>query len=489
MRRKNIPLILVLVVAVLLFLRPTLSEKFPAWPGYRTAPYISVKSPLVALTHIRVVDGTGAAALQNATVILSHGKIQSVGSSDSTSVPAGAQIIDLPGYTAIPGLVGMHDHMFYGGITQFLTFSAFSEREMPFAFPRLYLASGVTTIRTAGGIDPDTDLRLKNHIDRGWIVGPKMHVTGPYFGNVSPDVARKAVELWAAKGVTSFKAYTSITGPALAATIEAAHQRGLKVTGHLCAVGFREAIHLGIDSLEHGLVVDSEFNPQKIPDVCPAGYDTLLSLSRLDVESPPVQNLIRDLVNHHVAITSTLPVFETYVPFRSPDLARIFRALQPSSRTDYLNARADVNTNKGQWPLWPGLLRKEMQFERAFVNAGGLLLAGEDPTGNGGDLAGFGDQREIELLVEGGFTPLEAIHIATANGAQFLGESNLIGSLSPGKQADLVILRGDPSTTISDIENVEIVFKDGIGYDSAALIKSVHGSVGLHWTEDRLWPW
>jgi adenine deaminase len=129
-----------------------------------------------------------------------------------------------------------------------------------------------------------------------------------------------------------------------------------------------------------------------------------------------------------------------------------------------------------------------MQFERNFVKAGGVLLAGEDPTGNGGILAGFGDQREVELLVEAGFTPVQAIQIATANGAAFLGASEHIGSLLPGKQADLVVIHGDPSTTIADIEKVEIVFKDGVGYDSAKLIKSVRNSVGLHWTEDRLWP-
>jgi imidazolonepropionase-like amidohydrolase len=487
MQRKNIPLILVVIVAAFLFLRPTLSEKFPAWPGYRIAPYIRVKDPIVALTHVRIIDGTGAAPLQNSTMILSHGKIQSISGSNSTPTPPGAEVLDLTGYTVIPGLVGMHDHMFYGGITHLLSFSGFAEREMAFAFPRLYLAGGVTTIRTAGAIDPATDLRLKSQINKGWVIGPKMHVTGPYFGNASPEDMRRAVNFWAEKGATSFKVYTSITRAALAAAIEAAHKRGLKVTGHLCAVGFSEAIHLGIDNLEHGLVVDTEFDPQKTLDVCPPGPEWVSSLAQLDVESIPVQNLIHDLVAHHVAVTSTLPVFETWVPFRAPDLTRILKALQPSSRADYFDARADVNSDS-RWRLWTGLLKKEMQFERDFVKEGGLLLAGVDPTGNGGNLAGFGDQREVELLVEAGFAPVQAIQIATANGAAFLGETDHIGSLAPGKQADLVVIHGDPSTAIADIEKVEIVFKDGVGYDSPKLIKSVHGSVGLHWTQDAIWP-
>jgi hypothetical protein len=125
------------------------------------------------------------------------------------------------------------------------------------------------------------------------------------------------------------------------------------------------------------------------------------------------------------------------------------------------------------------LLRKEMDFEVAFAKAGGLLLGGPDPTGNGGVLPGFGDQREIELLVEAGFTPVQAIQIGTQNGAIYLGQQDRIGTLAAGKQADLVLIKGDPSTKIEDIENVETVFKSGIGYDSKKLIESVRGQVGI----------
>ena len=124
------------------------------------------------------------------------------------------------------------------------------------------------------------------------------------------------------------------------------------------------------------------------------------------------------------------------------------------------------------------MLGKEMQFERAFVAAGGLLLAGPDDA-IGDDIAGFGDQRELELLVQAGFTPVEAIKIASLNGAQFLKLADYIGSLGVGKQADIVLVKGDPSANIRDIENVEIVFKDGVGYDSKKLIESVTGLVGI----------
>jgi hypothetical protein len=125
------------------------------------------------------------------------------------------------------------------------------------------------------------------------------------------------------------------------------------------------------------------------------------------------------------------------------------------------------------------LMRKEMDFEVAFAKAGGLLLAGPDPTGNGGVLPGFGDQREIELLVEAGFTPSQAIQIGTENGAIYLGQRDRIGTLAPGKQADIVLIKGDPSSNIADIENVETVFKAGVGYDSKKLIDSVRGQVGI----------
>jgi imidazolonepropionase-like amidohydrolase len=135
-------------------------------------------------------------------------------------------------------------------------------------------------------------------------------------------------------------------------------------------------------------------------------------------------------------------------------------------------------------PAAPSLINapfyKEMQFERAFVKAGGLLMAGSDPGGGApGVIPGFGMQREVELLVEAGFTPIEAIRIATANGAAFLNEIGYIGTIEAGKQADLVIIHGDPESNISDIQKIETVFKDGIGYDPIKLLKSVRGKVGL----------
>ncbi len=450
--------------------------------------FVKVDAPVIALTHVRVIDGTGAAPREDQTLVISEGKIESVSDGAPANIPHDAQMLDLRGYSIIPGLVGMHDHMFYpmgNGIFG----------EMGFSFPRLYLAGGVTTIRTTGAIEPYADLELKKQIDEGKTPGPKIHVTGPYLEGkgtfavqmhqlTGPDDATKTVNFWMDQGVDNFKAYMFITPAELSAAVAAAHKRGAKVTGHLCSIGFREAAAIGIDDLEHGLLVDTEFYPWKKAGECPEKLDYEF-ISKLDVQSGSLHKAILDLVQRHVAVTSTLPVFEMFVPGRPTIQQRILDALSPDARSAVLNNKVraeDAGAFKQRYHSdsspWAAAFKKEMEFEHAFSAAGGLLLAGLDPTGMGGVIAGFGDQREVELLVEAGFTPLEAIHIATANGAQFLGELDRIGTIAPGKQADLVVIKGDPSKRIEDIENVETVFKDGIGYDSQKLIESVRGVVG-----------
>ncbi len=302
----------------------------------------------------------------------------------------------------------------------------------------------------------------------------------------TPDEAVATVNFWADRGVDNFKAYNFLSRAVLKAAIDTAHQRGMKLTGHLCSVGYREAAELGIDDLEHGLIVDTEFFSGKKPDECPDQEAYVKELVKMSVTGAPIQATIHELVSRHVAVTSTLPVFELFAPGKAPLQPRVLDAMSQEARLQYLEIRVhfdlphrDQKTGEVEPRPWAQAFAQEKEFERAFVQAGGLLLAGEDPTGIGGDLAGFGDQRELELLVESGFTPLEAIRIATYNGAQYLGELDHIGTIAAGKQADLVVVKGDPSKKIEDIENVQTVFKDGIGYDSAKLIESVHGLVGI----------
>lgn len=457
--------------------------------------YVSVSTPRVVLEHVQVIDGTGSAPVPDQNIFIEGGKITAISPSADQPASEGTTILNLRGYSVMPGIVGMHDHLYYIAFPNLKADSSFDapvlSLEMSFSAPRLYLANGVTTARTAGSINPLTDLRLKHAIETGVLPGPHLDVTGPYLEGsnsstslahlhlTGPEDARQTVAYWADHGVTSIKAYTHITHEELSAAVKEAHKRGLKVMGHLCSVTYAEAVELGIDSLEHGFFVNTEMDPDKKPDTCSAsGGD--YTLEHMLPGSPQADRLIATLVNHHVAITSTLPGTAASVPIdatldgRQPLRPAVLEAMAPSARDAYFYSRNRPKSDRNVALL----LRREMDMERAFVKAGGLLLAGPDPVGIGGNIPGFGDHREIELLVEAGFTPVQAIRIATLNGAVFLGRQDQIGSITAGKNADLVVLKGDPATRITDIENVEIVFKDGVGYDTKKLLDSVKGHYG-----------
>src|SRR5260370_32633481 len=443
--------------------------------------FVKVDAPVVALEHVRVIDGNGGPARADQTIMMVRGKIESVTSKTSASVHKDAQVLDLRGYSVVPGIVGMHDHMFYAmgnGVYG----------EMAYSFPRLYLAGGVTTIRTGGSLEPYTDLEIKYNIDNGETPGPKIHATGPYLEGkgswvlqahkvTGPDDATKTVNFWFDQGAYNFKGYNFITRDELSAAIKAAHARGAKVTAHLCSIGFREAAALGIDNLEHGLLVDTEFFPEKKPDQCPDIPDDAVRYGKLDLQSAPLPDMILDLVQQHVAMPSTLPVLEMDVPCPPTIEKRVLDTLTSDARSYVLNNKVRASDQARIHKLygtdsspWAAAFKKEMEFEREFVKAGGMLLAGLDPPVMGGVVAGFGDQREVELLVEAGFTPLEAIRIATLIGAQYLGNAAEIGTIAPGKQADLVVIKGDPSTKIEPIENLHIVFNNAISSQPAQLI-------------------
>ncbi|MGB9144697.1 MAG: amidohydrolase family protein [Acidobacteriaceae bacterium] len=458
-------------------------------------PFVKVDAPVLVLEHVRVIDGTGAPARDDQVVVVDHEKIASVGpESGNPSIPDGAKVLDLTGKTIFPGLVGMHEHLFYplpdGGPGLLPLYG-----EMADSAPRLYLAGGVTAARTAGSVEPYTDISVKQLIDAGKMPGPELFLTSPYLEGspalgpqlhtlTGPDDAARLVNYWAAEGITSFKAYMHITPQELKAAIDAAHAHGLKITGHLCAVGFQEAAALGIDNLEHGLVVDTEFTPGKQEGVCPGQRAGEEALTKLDVEGPQIQGTIRDLIAHHVAVTSTLGIFESFVPNRPPisEEMRVRESLLPDAWGSFMTTRAAIAERAAETPgpnLAARVLHMEMQFEHDFVQQGGLLMAGCDPTGYGGVLPGFGDQRNLELLVEAGFTPEQAIHIATENGAIWLGEADRFGTIAAGKDADLVVVDGNPAKNIDDVEKVDTVFKGGVGYDPQKLIASVRGLMGL----------
>lgn len=442
------------------------------------ANFIKVQAPVVALTHVRVIDGTGAAARTDQTVVLRDGNIAAVGAAASVTPPAGATIIDLTGKSVIPGLVMLHEHLYY-------TTGPGVYGQLGVSFSRLYLAGGVTTMRTAGNVNGIMDINVSRRISAGELAGPAIDATAPYVNGPSSflqmhalnsaDEVRKHVAYWAEQGATSLKAYMQISRVGLKAAIDEGHRRGMKITGHLCSVTYGEAADLGIDNLEHGFFASTDFVADKEPDVCPGQGRGQQTIAAIDENGAAFKTLVKKLVDKRVAVTSTLTVFETFTRGRPQPPGLDVLTPQLKERFQGAYERASQNQQSVYTTLFP----KGMALERAFARAGGLLVAGTDPTGAGGVVAGYANQRQIELLVEAGFTPLEAISIATLNGAKYLGRQARIGSIAVGKQADLVVVAGNPATTIADVRKVETVFRNGVGYDPVKLIESVKGQVGI----------
>ena len=443
--------------------------------------FVSVEAPVVALTGARVLDGTGAPARSGQTVVIRDGRIAAVGDDGSVDIPAGAEVMDMTGHTLIPGMVGLHNHMFFMG-------AGGRQAQGSFTSPRLYLAAGVTTIRTTGSVSAYADLNVKANIEGGREPGPRMHITAPYVTGPSPalsdmaqvnspEEARRFVAYWADEGATWIKAYTTIERDELAAVIDEAHRRGLKVTGHICSVTFQEAVDLGIDNIEHGFGTATDFDPRKQPDECPPNSMVVVG-DQGDPSGETARAVILKMVEAGVGMTSTMAVIEPFVKGREVMDERTLEAMAPEVRDAYVETVEQIAANPN-WPFTEDHLQKGMTFERGFVEAGGVLAAGVDPTGIGGAIAGFGDQRNYELLIEAGFDAPTVVRIMSANGARILGVEDELGTIEAGKLADLVVLNGDLAADPGVIENVTIVFKDGVGYDSAKLIASVKGQVGI----------
>lgn len=459
-----------------------LSAAHPLWAqrpveGSPAAAYVLVDADVVALTGVTVLDGTAGPARRNQTIVIRGNRIAATGPDGSVPIPDGADVHELPGHTVIPGLMGLHDHLYYtaaGGRAAQLTYSA----------PRLYLGSGVTTVRTTGSQQPYAELNLKSAIEAGTLPGPRIHITAPYITGGSgastmtflndPEQARRFVRYWAAEGATWLKAYTNIRSEELGAAIEEAHKLGIKVTGHLCSISFTEAVDLGIDNIEHGLPTNSDYTPGRAKDECP--QDLMTAANDVDIEGPEVARTFQKMIDAGVPMTSTLAVYELFFQGRPVRDQRSLDAMAPDVREDYLRSKAQID----EVGLPVELLHKAMAYEKAFYDAGGILAAGVDPTGNGGALPGYGDQRNYELLIEAGFAPEEAVQVLSANGARVLDVFDELGTVEAGKIADLVVMQGDLTSDPAVIRNVTIVFKDGVGYDSPKMLDDVRGRVGIN---------
>ena len=443
--------------------------------GQDFGEFIAIEGDLIALVNVKVIDGTGVPSQTGQTILIEGDKIVSVG--PDVSIPDNALKVDLEGHTVIPGLIGLHNHSFYTG-------GRGRSAQLSFSGSRLYLGSGVTTIRTTGARAPYEELNLKDQIDSGQAIGPTMYTTGPYITGEqgsqtmarlsNTGQAQRLVEYWSNEGVSWFKAYTWISREELGAVIQEAHKHGKQVTAHLCSVGYREAVALGIDNLEHGLFANSEYAPTKVPDECPPGFSG--SYGDLDMNSKAVQSTFKEMIDNDVSMTSTLVVYEISVAGRPPIDERVYDILAPEIASEVREIA--IERRAGQGAIDPQVFAKAMEYERAFVQAGGLLAAGVDPTGYGAAPPGFGDQKNYELLLEAGFSHPEVVQIMSANGAKVLGIDKDVGTIEPGKTADLVVLEGDLEQ-IGNLHATKFVFKQGVGWDSSKLIESVRGIVGI----------
>jgi enamidase len=436
--------------------------------------FVAIESSHVHVRDVRVIDGTGGPAREAMSVVIQDGRIVQVAPTSSVGDVPGATVVEGAGHTLIPGLVMLHEHLFYpSGALRYNTNEV--------SFPPLYLAGGVTTMRTGGSVDAYTDLRVRQHVEEGRIAGPHMDVTGPYLEGpngfvrampqlATPEQARAHVNFWADQGVTSFKAYNLISRATLGAAIEAAHARGIKVTGHLCSITHREAADLGIDNLEHGFFAATDWVIGKRPDECPQGDPRYLAI---DLESAEFTDVVDHLVARGVALTSTLTVVERRAPGRPAPPVGAQRAMLPQLRDQVMASLERVRDVDG------ALLARYMAMEKAFYDAGGLLVVGTDPTGAGDVVPGYANQRALQLLMEMGLTVEQAVEVATRNGAIYLEREDEIGTVEVGKRADLVLMQGDPGADPDAFRRMTLVFKDGVVYDSAELFESVAGWVGV----------
>ncbi|MDN3922682.1 amidohydrolase family protein [Roseateles violae] len=437
-------------------------------------------APVLLLRNVQLFDGSGAAPQPQRAILIRDGRIERIAADAELQAPAGAVVRDLGGAAVAPGFVLMHEHQFY-------PVESGSYGAMFRSFPLLYLAGGVTTLRTAGSMSPYADLNARRDIESGAAAGPDMDVTAPYLNGATPFVAQvpriknaadaeRMVRYWADEGASSYKGYMHLTRAQLAAAVSAAHARQAKMTAHLCAVSYREAADAGIDNLEHGFMVASDFVKDRKPDVCPAGDAVGRSLDALAVDDAGMKALQAHLIAKKVAITSTLTIYETFAQGRPMAPAGALDLLIPQLREQYVSRYTTIQ--RGAPNLWTRLLPKAMAWEKQFVEAGGLLLAGTDPTGYGGVVPGYSSLRQLELLIEAGFEPAQAIRIMTLNGARYLGREAEIGSLAAGKRADLVVFQ-QPIVAGQPLPGLAWTMKAGRAFDRDKILAIWKGRVGL----------
>jgi len=439
----------------------------------------------LALQQVSVVDGLGGPALAEHTVVVCDGRIVELAPTATARVPRGVKAVDLRGRTVIPGLIDTHAHVTIlpvdeAGRSVSQMHQADSERTL-----ETLLAFGITSVRNPAG--PATEaVALRDAVETGSILGPRMKTAGealnhqpnssgpaaPFAGVADEAAVRAEVERQAALGVDYIKVYAALPPELVASAIEAAHEHGLEVIGHLQRTDWTQAARLGIDFITHG----APWSAAYLPEATQAGYRGTLRermswLEKVDLDGPEIAEMIEQLVAHKVSIDPTLLVYRTKFFGDDPrhtahpeiDLApqTSVEAWRRRTFTDDWSAE-DFARGRQVWPLLLELTRR--------LHEGGVVLTAGSDLPNPWVIPGVSLHEELQLLADAGIPPLEVLRIATYNGAQALGWAGEVGSLEIGKRADLVVLAADPLRRIANTRAIEFVLLNGRVLSPAALL-------------------
>lgn len=422
---------------------------------------------MVFKTKLLINPGSGE-TITNAVIEVNNGRILKVVSADNFQRKEDVPVIDLSTKYVIPGLIDTHGHL-YGGIT-----TRHTTCDMHAAF---YLASGVTTVRSPGSMEPEGDIGLQNRINSGRFIGPRYFHSGPYIEGdpvtvrwmnpvVTPEEVRLKIDQLLRAGATSVKIYAGMKGDILKTAIEHGHAYGVKVIGHIGAVSYTEAMAMGIDELFHGILAMPDVVPE---DLSPTDYKKVMQhLSEMDVNSEKMKEIVQLAAEYKVVLTPTAGVFEPM------ELERNHMTEQQPYFTPEAWEMIRKRIEKPMFPEAAAILEKNIEFIKLAHDAGCMLTTGTDQVGFG-MLPGFALWREMEIFAQAGLEPMEVLKAATANGAYAVGRSDLLGSVDPGKLADFVVLDANPLENISHVRMVNSVVKGGIVYEPEKLLKPLLG--------------
>jgi imidazolonepropionase-like amidohydrolase len=422
-----------------------------------------------------IFDAVGDTAVRNTGLVVRHGTILEVGADLAGRDLSAARVIDLDdGDTLLPGLFDLHAHY---------AMDLFGEGRIDehTVNPIVFLANGVTSTFPGGEVDPEEMRQARIAIDAGRQLGPRIYNSGPYFGTarpgwsnqtMTPEQVRADVDEWAAKGARGFKA-KGIRPDHLAALIDQAHRHGLTVTGHLesgarNSVNPKTAIFMGIDRIEHFMGGDA----------ISADRGAYASLESLDVTRPEVQAIFQLYIQRNVYYDATISAYG-YWADKDPEL---YEYWVPEMDFFTPHARAAIEKRLPRKPIaqFQRIYEVKHREIKAFYDAGGghLITLGTDHPSWGEFLSGFGAHRELHAFVRAGLPPAAALKIGTINGARALNVASKLGTIKPGKFADLFVVRGNPLEDIRHTRNVKLVMKAGRTYDPAELLASVKGKLG-----------